>query len=139
MSKTYQVGDVIRDDDYKHLPIGTEVCEMGESIQDSTLCKTTKKVWVSLGGFVYKNRALFDPRIITRLPETAAEDFVNEPPHYKIKDGVDVIDVIEALAKDDWYFGSAIKYLLRHKAKGNPKQDLEKCRWMIDKMLEGLS
>lgn len=139
MSKTYQVGDVIQDHDYKHLPIGTEVCEMGESIQDSPLCKVSKNRWVSLAGYVRKNSGLFNPRIITKLPETAAEDFVNEPPHYKIKDGVEVIDVIEALAKDDWYFGSAIKYLLRHKAKGNPKQDLEKCRWMIDKMLEGLS
>jgi len=132
------VGDVIRDDDYKHLPIGTEAGNPDLS-WDDPLCKTTKKAWVSSKGFVRRNSDLFDPRIITRLPKPAAEDFVNEPPHYKIKDGVEVIDVIEALAKDDWYFGSAIKYLLRHKAKGNPKQDLEKCRWMIDKMLEGLS
>jgi hypothetical protein len=138
LSKTYQVGDVIRDDDYKHLPIGTEACKPYLT-RDDPLCKTTKKAWVSVSGFTCRNDDLFDPRTITKLPETAAEDFVNEPPHYKIKDGVEVIDVIEALAKDDWYFGSAIKYLLRHKAKGNPKQDLEKCRWMIDKMLEGLS
>ena len=97
---------------------------------------------MDLNPYVYEFAEALVSKVREELGATTPEqgvDFVNEPPHYKIKDGVEVIDVIEALAKDDWYFGSAIKYLLRHKAKGNPKQDLEKCRWMIDKMLEGLS
>lgn len=138
MSKTYQVGDVIQGDGYEHLPIGTEACNPNLT-RDDPLCKVSNNRWVSVNGFTYRDDKLFVPRIITRLPEPATEDLVNQPPHYKIKDGLEVIDVIEALAKDDWYFGSAIKYLLRHKGKGNPKQDLKKCRWMIDKMLEGLS
>lgn len=139
MSKIYKVGDTVLDGDYKHLPIGTEVHDPSLGTTDDPLCKVSKNRWVSVQGYVRKNSDLLLPRTITKLPEPDPEDVVNQPPHYKIKDGVEVIDVIEALAKDDWYFGSAIKYLLRHKAKGNPKQDLEKCRWMIDKMLEGLS
>ena len=137
MAKTYAVGDEILDDDYEHLPIGTEVRGWSEVLR-----KVNKEKWVSKSGLGYKSSELRVSRVITKLPEpepVSDKDIVNEPPRYKIADGVEVIDVINALAKDDWYFGSAIEYLLRHKAKGNPKQDLEKCRWMIDKMLEGLS
>lgn len=62
-------------------------------------------------------------------------DLVNEPPHYKIKGDMEVIDVIEALAKDDAWYANAIKYLLRAKKKGKLTEDLGKCKFYIDRML----
>lgn len=62
-------------------------------------------------------------------------DLVNRPIHYKIKDDFEVIDVIEALAKDDAWYANAIKYLLRAKKKGKFEQDLGKCKFYIDRML----
>jgi hypothetical protein len=62
-------------------------------------------------------------------------DMVQEPPHYKIKGDLEVIDVIEALAKDDAWYANAIKYLLRAKKKGKLTEDLGKCKFYIDRML----
>ena len=62
-------------------------------------------------------------------------DWVQKPPHYKIKGDMDVIDVIEALAKDDAWYANAIKYLLRAKKKGKLTEDLGKCKFYIDRML----
>ena len=62
-------------------------------------------------------------------------DLINAPPHYKIKGDMEVIDVIEALAKDDAWYANAIKYLLRAKKKGKLTEDLGKCKFYIDRML----
>ena len=69
-------------------------------------------------------------------PENAIPDVVNNPSHYMIVDGFEVIDVIKALALDDYFYGNAIKYLLRAKRKGNLVQDLQKCKKHIDWMIE---
>ena len=72
----------------------------------------------------------------TSVTIPAAEpDMVREPPHYKIKGDLEVIDVIEALAKDDAWYANAIKYLLRAKKKGKLTEDLGKCKFYIDRML----
>jgi hypothetical protein len=65
----------------------------------------------------------------------AEPDLGNEPPHYKIRGDMEVIDVIEALAKDDAWYANAIKYLLRAKKKGKLAEDLGKCKFYIDRML----
>ncbi len=64
-------------------------------------------------------------------------DVVNKPKHYH-KNGMEVIDIIDAFTPDSYSYcmGNAIKYLLRHQDKGKPKQDLEKCQWYINKMIE---
>lgn len=64
-------------------------------------------------------------------------DLVNKPKHYH-KNGMEVIDIIDAFTPDSYSYcmGNAIKYLLRHQDKGKPKQDLEKCQWYINKMIE---
>jgi hypothetical protein len=62
-------------------------------------------------------------------------DMVNLPPHYKLVGDIEVIDVIEALAKDDHWYACAIKYLLRAKKKGKLVEDLGKCKFYIDRML----
>lgn len=64
-------------------------------------------------------------------------DPVNKPAHYANKQ-IEVIDYIDDTVPDcySFYFGNALKYLSRHLNKGNPVQDLEKCKWYIDRMIE---
>lgn len=60
-------------------------------------------------------------------------EYINHPDHYN-KGDIEVIDVIE-----DWnlgfHLGNAIKYIARAEYKGNPKQDLEKARWYLDRQI----
>ena len=69
-------------------------------------------------------------------------DMVNHPPHYQSASGIEVIDVIEAFT-DDLYGieavcqGNAVKYLLRWPNK-NGIEDLEKCKWYIDKLIASI-
>jgi len=59
---------------------------------------------------------------------------VDHPSHYN-KGRHEAIEVIE-----DWqlgfHCGSAIKYIARHKHKENPKQDIEKAIWCLQRYLE---
>lgn len=67
-----------------------------------------------------------------------SKDMVNKPPHYN-EGGVECIDYIkQQLAKDfpAYLEGSAVKYLHRHKYKDANIQDLEKCVWYINKLIE---
>ena len=63
-------------------------------------------------------------------------DLVNAPPHYKSKGvvslGVEVIDVLMAVYKDNYALGNAVKYLLRAPYKGTMNEDLKKCVWYIN-------
>mgnify|MGYP000355409249 CR=1 FL=1 len=56
---------------------------------------------------------------------------VHHPAHYQGRDGVEVIDVIEAMVGVSGHANNAIKYILRHKQKGRPAEDLAKARWYI--------
>ena len=73
---------------------------------------------------VQKEDAVFEP------------DPVNNPSHYK-KGNMEVIDVIDTFVPDPYsaYMANVIKYVLRHMEKGNEKQDLEKARWYLDRMI----
>lgn len=66
---------------------------------------------------------------------------VNHPKHYNTG-GVECIDGIEAACTglsgfEGFCTGNAIKYLWRWKNKGG-KEDLEKSKWYIDKLLESI-
>ena len=63
-------------------------------------------------------------------------DSVNHPPHYK-SGGMEVIDVIEAF-RLNFRLANSIKYILRHRAKGNPLEDLKKARWYLDREISKL-
>lgn len=61
------------------------------------------------------------------------------PNHYKSKNGLEVIDFIEAFTEDldgfeAYLTGSAMKYLCRWKKK-NGLQDLFKSRWFVEKLI----
>ena len=72
----------------------------------------------------------------------ATVDMVNHPPHYKTKNGLETIDVIEAFTEDlngieAVCTANALKYICRWKNK-NGKQDLEKAVWYINHLIEHL-
>jgi len=81
----------------------------------------------------------------TTIPDAVAEawgqhfedDPVNNPSHYQ-SGGMEVIEIIDEFTPDaySYYMGNVLKYLLRHAKKNNPKQDLEKARWYLDKMIK---
>jgi len=58
------------------------------------------------------------------------------PPHYRQGD-VEVIDVIEAYGLG-FATGNAVKYVLRHRFKGHPLEDLKKARWYLDRRISQL-
>jgi len=67
-------------------------------------------------------------------------DPVNHPAHYT-SGGIECIDAERAATEhlngfEGFLTGQCIKYLWRWKLKGNPIQDLEKCRWYLDRLIE---
>lgn len=64
-------------------------------------------------------------------------DPVNSPSHYRQGD-MEVIDIIDNYVPDPYgyYMGNVLKYVLRHMAKGKPKQDLKKAEWYLNRMIE---
>ena len=56
------------------------------------------------------------------LSELVEKDLINEPDHYKGKNGMEVIDVIKNFAPcpeyaEGFFFGNVVKYVLRHSKK----------------------
>ena len=66
------------------------------------------------------------------------EDMVNHPPHYKLANGVEVIDLTEQL---NFCRGNAVKYICRAGRKGDADteiEDLRKAAWYINRELQRL-
>ena len=74
----------------------------------------------------------------------SATDMVNNPPHYK-KGKYEAINVIEdAISespnpKSGFYQAQVLKYMLRIWGKNNPKQDAEKARWYLNRLIDSLN
>lgn len=59
---------------------------------------------------------------------------VVHPAHYNSHpSGVEVIEYARLLPFGP---GSAVKYVMRHQHKGNPRQDLDKALWLLDDSIE---
>ena len=80
------------------------------------------------------------------LEEFNVVDKINNPSHYKGKFGLEAIEVVKNFAfglegVEGFYWGNAIKYLLRFQKK-NGLEDLKKARknldWLIEEMEHGL-
>lgn len=82
------------------------------------------------------------------VPEPVVNDVVNKPSHYMLKPGLEVRDVIELLLGKIYEadtqpnavlfvsdYVQLMQYLMRFMNK-NGKQDLEKARWYLDKLIE---
>jgi len=70
-------------------------------------------------------------------PPSADVDMVNSPPHYNAT-GIECIHAISAATGDGFQHylqGNIMKYLWRYRYK-NGKQDLEKAKWYLDKLIE---
>lgn len=72
--------------------------------------------------------------------EENAEDLVYKPIHYATDVGFECIECMQMILTREQYvgflLGNAFKYIWRHKLKGNPKQDLEKAAWYLNKAIE---
>lgn len=69
-------------------------------------------------------------------------DMVNHPKHYKAKNGLEVIDVIEAFTAnlsgyEATHTGNVIKYICRWKEK-NGLEDLRKAQWYLNRLIENI-
>jgi len=66
-------------------------------------------------------------------------DPVKRPQHYN-NGSVECIDAIRAALGDEGFQaycqGNVIKYLWRHKYKGKPVEDLRKCSWYLQRLIE---
>ena len=69
-------------------------------------------------------------------------DMVNHPKHYKAKNGMEVIDVIEAFTAnlegyEATHTGNVIKYICRWKEK-NGIEDLKKAQWYLERLIKNI-
>lgn len=66
------------------------------------------------------------------------QDMVNQPPHYN-SGNVECIEAIEASMSADEFAGylkgNCLKYLWRYRYKGNPRTDLNKAQWYLNRLL----
>jgi len=71
-------------------------------------------------------------------PPVTQEDVVNHPSHYT-DGGIECIEAIEAQLTPEEYRGylrgNCAKYLWRCMLKGKPLEDLNKCRWYLDRLI----
>lgn len=67
------------------------------------------------------------------------EDVVNEPSHYKLPNGIEVIDVIEG-AELGFHLANSVKYILRAGKKDKDKelQDLKKAEYYLKRKIKQL-
>ena len=68
-------------------------------------------------------------------------DPVNNPEHYN-KGGIEAIDGIRSSMSDEefkgYLKGNCMKYLWRYNYKGKPKEDLEKSKWYLNRLIQEL-
>ena len=82
-----------------------------------------------------------DLGIVNAVAKEVLVDPVERPEHYN-KGGIEAIDGIKA-ARSDTEFrgylkGNAVKYLWRYTYKTKPVEDLRKCRWYVDRLIQEL-
>lgn len=88
------------------------------------------------------SRYNFDESISTVNDPVYPVDMVAHPPHYQSKNGLEVINVVEAFTADlkgieATDTGNIIKYICRWKHK-NGIEDLKKAKWYIDHLINHL-
>lgn len=72
----------------------------------------------------------------------APSDPVNHPSHYT-RTSLECIDVIEDMVKgwpsaSAYRLGNVLKYIWRHRDKGDPKENLKKALWYLQRELDAL-
>lgn len=62
---------------------------------------------------------------------------INHPSHYGGDTPYEAINVIEAWGLN-FNLGNVVKYISRHKKKGNPLADLKKAKWYLEREIQTL-
>ena len=79
-----------------------------------------------------------DPARVDKQGEQPGVDMVNNPPHYNFG-GIECIDALEASLGSEGFKaycrGACMKYLWRCEHK-NGLEDLRKCRWYLDRLID---
>ena len=82
-----------------------------------------------------------DLGIVNAVAQEVLADPVERPEHYN-KGGIEAIDGIKASMSDTefqgYLKGNAVKYLWRYTYKNKPVEDLRKCRWYVDRLIQEL-
>lgn len=68
------------------------------------------------------------------IKKVRKHDIINHPPHYR-QGKFEVIDIIED-QKLGYHDGNAVKYILRHRHKGKPVEDLKKAIWYLNRLIQ---
>jgi hypothetical protein len=86
--------------------------------------------------FISENMHLFGDLPLLQVKEK--KDAIN-PSHYKDRK-YEVIDVMQDTMSKEQFIGylagCSIKYIMRYDKKDNPLQDLQKCKWYLEKLIE---
>lgn len=69
-------------------------------------------------------------------------DAINHPMHYKTKNGMETIDIIEAFTEglsgsEAFNTGSVLKYMCRW-SKKNGLEDLKKAQWYLNRLIDSI-
>jgi hypothetical protein len=81
--------------------------------------------------------------LFVEFPARAAKknDEVNRPEHYN-SGSIECIEAIKASMSPEefkgYLKGNSLKYLWRYSYKGKPKQDLEKAKWYLGRLIESV-
>ncbi len=76
----------------------------------------------------------------TKQPDRNADPEVEHPRHYNAGK-IECIDAITAAVSElkngtvAYCLGNVIKYVFRHAYKGQPRRDLEKARWYLERAI----
>lgn len=71
--------------------------------------------------------------------EDIKEDIINHPKHYKLGNGLETIDILEAVTVDlhgteAVCVGNVLKYICRY-SKKNGVEDLKKAQWYLNRLI----
>ena len=84
------------------------------------------------------NNDMLDKFGMSRDLYDAEEDLVDHPSYYGGRhNAYEAINVIEAWSLN-FHCGNVVKYIARHKEKDDPRQDIEKAIWYLQRYLEAL-
>ena len=77
------------------------------------------------------------------LVSDSDKDAVNSPSHYTNGSQEAIVTIEESIEpapsmKAGFLHGQALKYLLRVWLKDNPLEDLKKCRWYLNRLIDSL-
>jgi len=71
---------------------------------------------------------------LNEAEQQESADPVNHPKHYT--NHPSGIEAIEITKHEDFCIGNALKYILRHKSKGRPVEDLRKAIWYLQTKID---